>query len=101
MTELEKWKNLAKVENGRMLEPFNGVSPNYGIIKQKVRGCGGPRMAEMERSKPAQRLLRLAEQGFSLAEASRITSMSVEEVIAKSNRYQIKFKGSNEGYGQG
>tara|TARA_R110001592_G_scaffold109686_4_gene305612 strand:+ start:195 stop:371 length:177 start_codon:yes stop_codon:yes gene_type:complete len=58
-------------------------------------------MAEIERSKPAQHLLRLAEQGFSLAEASRITSIPVEEVIAKSNRYQIKFKGSNEGYGQG
>ena len=88
-------------ENKNMIALCGGRSLNYGIIEQKVRGCGGPRMAEIERSKPAQRLLRLAEQGFSLAEASRITSIPVDEVIAKSNRYQIKFKGSNEGYGQG
>ena len=82
-----------------MIALCGGRSLNYGVTKQIVRGCGQPRTSEIERSKPAKRLLRLAEQGFSLAEASRITNIPVEEVIAKSNRYQIKFKGSNAGYG--
>ncbi len=99
MTELEKMKALALIENKQMIAKCGGRSLNYGIVQEHVRSNGKPRMSEIERSKPAQRLLRLAEQGFSLAEASRITSISVEEVIAKSNRYQIKFKGSNQGYG--
>ena len=100
MTELEKMKALASIENKHMIVSCGGRSLNYGVVQEHIRSSGKPRMSEIERSKPAQRLLRLAEQGFSLADASRITSMSVEEVIAKSNRYQIKFKEGEKGYGQ-
>ena len=99
MTELEKMKALALIENKQMIAKCGGRSLNYGIVQEHLKSSGKPRMLDIGRSKPAQDLLRLAEQGFSLAEASRITSISVEEVIAKSNRYQIKFKGSNQGYG--
>jgi len=93
--------NTAKIENKHLLTLHGGRTPNYGLALQPLRGGGTPRLSEIGRSGPAQRLLKLAEQGFSLAEAARITSMSVEEVISKSNRYQIKFNGSDQGYGQG
>ena len=99
MTPLEQMKALANIENKHLLDLRGGRTPNYGLPLQPARGSGGPRLSEIERSNPAKRLLNLAEQGFSLADASRITNMPVEEVISKSNRYQIKFKGSDEGYG--
>jgi len=100
LTELEKMKAQAKIESKRMLKEYHGGrSPNYGKLEQNLRGRGEPRISEIERSGPAKRLLRLAQQGFSLAEAARITSMSVEDVIRRSKRYQIQFKGRDQGYG--
>ena len=93
MTELEQWKQLAKAENKRMIEHCGGRSLNYGVPQEHTKGSGAPRMSEIKTSKPARVLLRLAEQGFSLAEAARITGSPVETVISRARRYQIKFKG--------
>ncbi len=99
MTGLDKMKALALIENKEMIAKCGGRSLNYGIVQEHQKSSGKPRMSDIGRSKPAQDLLRLAEQGFSLAEAARITRTPVEEVISKSNRYQITFEGSSEGYG--
>ena len=95
MTPEERRQSMldhAKIENKHLLTLHGGRTPNYGIPLQPLRGGGGPRTSEIKRSKPAQALLRLAEQGFSLAEAARITNQQVEDVLSKAHRYQIKFK---------
>ena len=92
--------DTAQIENKHLRAMHGGRTPNYGIVpdNQKLRG-GGPRTSEIKRSKPAQNLLRLAQQGFSLADAARITNRRVEDVLNTAHRYQIKFKGSNQGHG--
>jgi len=96
-TLLDKWKELAKIENQRMLEAqWGGRSPNYGVTSSG-NGSGKPRMADIKRSKPAQELLRLSEQGYSLAEAARFTATPVEDIIRRSRRFQIQFKGGYSG----
>lgn len=97
MTALEKMKALALIENKRMIEHCGGRSLNYGVVQEHVRGSGKPRMSEIERSNPAKQILRLSEQGFSAAEIARITGMSVEVIISRARRYQIKFKENQDG----
>lgn len=93
-TLLDKWKELAKIENQRMLETqWGGRAPNYGVSQGNSSGL--PRMSEINRSKPAQELLRLSQQGYSVAEAARFTATPVEAVMQRCARYQIKFKDSN------
>ncbi len=94
MTALEKMKALALIENKRMIEYCGGRSLKYGAVQEHARSSGKPRMSEIERSRPAKTLLRLSEQGFTVAEASRITGTPVEDVIRRARRYQLKFKGS-------
>ena len=94
MTALEKMKALALIENKRMIEHCGGRSHNYGAVQEHSRSSGAPRMSEIRRSRPAKTLLRLSEQGFTIAEASRITGTPVEDVIRRARRYQLKFKGS-------
>lgn len=95
-TLLDKWKELAKIENQRMLETqWGGRAPNYGIAAGPGNTSGLPRMSEINRSKPAQELLRLSQQGYSVAEAARFTATPVETVMQRCARYQIKFKDSN------
>ena len=96
MTQLEKMKATAKVENKRMIEHCGGRSHNFGKVEQRIRGSGKPRMSELNRSKPAQELHRLSLQGFTVAEASRITGTPVEDVIRRARRYQLKFAGSDD-----
>ena len=97
MTALEQWKQLAKAENKRMIDYCGGRSLNYGIAQEHTKGSGKPRMSEIERSKPATAILRLAEQGFSIAETARITGSPVEIIISRARRYQIKFKEIQDG----
>jgi len=92
LTALEQWKQLAKAENKRMIEYCGGRSLNYGIPQEHTKGSGAPRMSEIERSNPAKAILRLAQQGFSIAETARITGSPVEIIISRARRYQIKFK---------
>jgi len=54
-------------------------------------------MSEIERSRPAKAILRLAQQGFSIAETARITGSPVEMIISRARRYQIKFKENQDG----
>lgn len=91
MTPLEQMKALAKIENKRLLSLHGGRTPNFGIYDQRVK-CGGPRMSEIARSKPAQRMLRLAEQGYTAADVCRIMALPREKVRRTAARYQIKFK---------
>ena len=94
-TLLDKWKELAKIENMRMLETqWGGRAPNYGVAPGPGNSTGLPRMSEISRSKPAKELLRLAQQGYSIAEAARFTATPVETVMQRCARYQIKFKDS-------
>jgi hypothetical protein len=97
LTALEKMKALALIENKRMIEYCGGRSLNYGIVQEHARGSGKPRMSEIERSNPAKQILRLSEQGFSAAEIARITGMSVEVILRRCRRYQIKFKENKSG----
>ena len=97
MTVLEQWKQLAKAENKRMIEYCGGRSLNYGIPQEHTKGSGKPRMSEIERSNPAKAILRLAQQGFSIAETARITGSPVEIIISRARRYQIKFKENQDG----
>ena len=97
MTALEKMKALALIENKRMIEYCGGRSLNYGIPQEHTKGSGKPRMSEIERSRPAKAILRLAEQGFSIAETARITGSPVEIIISRARRYQIKFKENQDG----
>ena len=92
MTALEKMKALALIENKRMIEYCGGRSLNYGAVQEHARGSGKPRMSEIARSNPAKAILRLAQQGFSIAETARITGSPVEIIISRARRYQIKFK---------
>ena len=32
MDLLAQWKTLAKIENARMMEPYEGQKPNFGIV---------------------------------------------------------------------
>ena len=91
MTALEQWKTLAKIENARMLEPYEGQKPNYGIVKNKVKG-GGPRLSEINRSLAAQKLLELSKKGYTLKEAASKTDDPIERIVARARRYQITFK---------
>lgn len=97
MTALEKMKALALIENKRMIEYCGGRSLNYGIPQEHTKGSGKPRMSEIERSRPAKAILRLAQQGFSIAETARITGSPVELIISRARRYQIKFKENQDG----
>ncbi len=97
MTALEKMKALALIENKRMIDYCGGRSLNYGIPQEHTKGSGKPRMSEIERSRPAKAILRLAEQGFSIAETARITGSPVEVIISRARRYQIKFKENQDG----
>jgi len=97
LTALEKMKALALIENKRMIEYCGGRSLNYGAVQEHARGSGKPRMSEIERSNPAKQILRLSEQGFSAAEIARITGMSVEVILRRCRRYQIKFKERRNG----
>jgi transcriptional regulator with GAF, ATPase, and Fis domain len=97
LTALEQWKQLAKAENKRMIDYCGGRSLNYGIPQEHTKGSGKPRMSEIERSRPAKVILRLAEQGFSIAETARITGSPVELIISRARRYQIKFKENQDG----
>ena len=97
MTVLEQWKKLAKAENKRMIDYCGGRSLNYGIPQEHTKGSGKPRMSEIERSNPAKAILRLAQQGFSIAETARITGSPVEIIISRARRYQIKFKEDQDG----
>jgi transcriptional regulator with GAF, ATPase, and Fis domain len=97
LTVLEQWKQLAKAENKRMIEYCGGRSLNYGIPQEHTKGSGKPRMSEIERSNPAKAILRLAQQGFSVAETARITGSPVEIIISRARRYQIKFKEDQDG----
>lgn len=97
MTALEKMKALALIENKRMIDYCGGRSLNYGIPQEHTKGSGKPRMSEIERSRPAKAILRLAEQGFSIAETARITGSPVEIIISRARRYQIKFKENQHG----
>ena len=97
MTALELWKQLAKAENKRMIDYCGGRSLNYGIPQEHTKGSGKPRMPEIERSRPAKAILRLAQQGFSIAETARITGSPVEMIISRARRYQIKFKENQDG----
>ena len=97
MTVLEQWKELAKAENKRMIDYCGGRSLNYGIPQEHTKGSGKPRMSEIERSRPAKAILRLAQQGFSIAETARITGSPVEIIISRARRYQIKFKENQDG----
>ena len=97
MTVLEQWKQVAKAENKRMIEYCGGRSLNYGIPQEHTKGSGKPRMSEIERSNPAKAILRLAQQGFSVAETARITGSPVEIIISRARRYQIKFKEDQDG----
>ena len=97
MTALEKMKALALIENKRMIEYCGGRSLNYGIPQEHTKGSGKPRMSEIERSRPAKAILRLAEQGFSIAETARVTGSPVEIIISRARRYQIKFKENQDG----
>jgi transcriptional regulator with GAF, ATPase, and Fis domain len=97
LTALEKMKALALIENKRMIEYCGGRSLNYGIPQEHTKGSGKPRMSEIERSRPAKAILRLAQQGFSIAETARITGSPVELIISRARRYQIKFKENQDG----
>jgi transcriptional regulator with GAF, ATPase, and Fis domain len=97
LTALEQWKQLAKAENKRMIDYCGGRSLNYGIPQEHTKGSGKPRMSEIERSRPAKAILRLAQQGFSIAETARITGSPVEMIISRARRYQIKFKENQDG----
>jgi len=90
-------KALALIENKRMIEYCGGRSLNYGIPQEHTKGSGKPRMSEIERSRPAKAILRLAQQGFSIAETARITGSPVELIISRARRYQIKFKENQDG----
>ena len=95
MTALEQWKTLAKIENAKMLEPYEGQKPNYGIVKNKVKG-GGPRLSEINRSLAAQKLLELSQKGYTLEEVLAETDDPIERVVGRARRYQIMFKGLEE-----
>ena len=88
MDSLDRWKTLAKIENARMLEPYEGQNPNYGIVKQKVNG-GGPRMSEIKRSSPAKKLLELSQKGYTLKQAAEEINEPEEIVMQRARRYQI------------
>ena len=91
MDLLAQWKTLAKIENARMMEPYEGQKPNFGIVKNKVKG-GGPRLAEINRSLAAQKLLELSQKGYTLEEVLAETDDPIEKVVGRARRYQIAFK---------
>ena len=95
MTVLEQWKTLAKIENAKMLEPYEGRPPNYGIVKNKIKG-GGPRLSEINRSLAAQKLLEMSQKGYTLEEVLAETNDPIEKVLGRARRYQITFKGQEE-----
>jgi hypothetical protein len=95
MDLLDRWKTLAKIENARMLEPYEGQKPNYGIVKHKIKN-GGPRLSEINRSLAAQKLLELSQKGYTLEEVLAETNDPIEKVIGRARRYQITFKGQEE-----
>ena len=88
---IAKWKTLAKIENAKMLETYEGQKPNYGIVKNKVKG-GGPRLSEINRSLAAQKLLELSEKGYTLEEAVAEINDPIETIMGRARRYQIPFK---------
>tara|TARA_R110002110_G_scaffold16346_1_gene71084 strand:- start:455 stop:739 length:285 start_codon:yes stop_codon:yes gene_type:complete len=91
MDLLAQWKTLAKIENARMMEPYEGQKPNFGIVKNKVNK-GGPRLSEINRSKAAQKLLELSQKGYTLEAAINETNDPIETVVGRARRYQIAFK---------
>ena len=91
LTVMARWKTLAKIENAKMLETYEGQKPNYGIVKNKVKG-GGPRLSEINRSQPAQKLLELSEKGYTLEEAVAEINDPIETIMGRARRYQIPFK---------
>jgi len=91
MDLLAQWKTLAKIENARMMEPYEGQKPNFGIVKNKVNK-GGPRLAEINRSLAAQKLLELSQKGYTLEEVLAETDDPIETVVGRARRYQIAFK---------
>ena len=95
LTVMARWKTLAKIENAKMLEPYEGQKPNYGIVKHKVKG-GGPRLSEINRSLAAQKLLELSQKGYTLEEVLAETDDPIERVVGRARRYQIMFKGLEE-----
>tara|TARA_R110000803_G_scaffold133124_1_gene200363 strand:+ start:923 stop:1207 length:285 start_codon:yes stop_codon:yes gene_type:complete len=91
MDLLAQWKTLAKIENARMMEPYEGQKPNFGIVKNKVNK-GRPRLAEINRSLAAQKLLELSQKGYTLEEVLAETDDPIETVVGRARRYQIAFK---------
>ena len=89
---MAKWKTLAKIENAKMLEAYGGQKPNYGVIKNTIKGSGGPRLSEINRSQPAQKLLELSEKGYTLEEAVAEINDPIEKIVGRARRYQIPFK---------
>ena len=93
---MARWKTLAKIENAKMLEAYGGQKPNYGVIKNNIRGSGGPRLSEINRSLAAQKLLELSKKGYTLEEVLAETDDPIERVVGRARRYQIMFKGLEE-----
>ena len=91
LTVMARWKTLAKIENAKMLETYEGQKPNYGIVKNKVKG-GGPRLSEINRSLAAQKLLELSKKGYTLEEAVAEINDPIETIMGRARRYQIPFK---------
>jgi len=89
MDLLDHWKTLAKIENARMLEPYEGQKPNYGIVRNKLKSGGGPRMSEIKRSSPAKKLLELSQKGYTLKQAAEEINEPEEIVMRRARRYQI------------
>lgn len=94
MTELtpsERWANVlacAEAENKAMLGKADIQAPNH-----KGNSHGGPIMSEIKRNKSASEILRLSQQGFSIAEVARFTATPVETVLWRARKYRIKFRG--------
>lgn len=110
MTEVEReqrWasvKACAAAENAAMKNnadnrrtSYGGLADQFGIVNFTGRPKGGPIMSGIRRSKPAQELLRLAEQGFTVPEASRITASPEDLVRQRAERYRIPFRGGCKG----
>lgn len=95
MTPLEQMKATAKIENAAMIRNNNGRSSNFGVKIPNQNG-GRPRLSDIKRSKGAQELLHLSQQGLTQEHAARTLGLSRAQTRRKARRYQITFSGDDE-----
>ena len=92
-TMLDRWKELAVLENARMLEMNGNPSAYLNITKRRP---SGPRMYDINQSKVAKQLLQVARAGGSMRQAAQECELTLPQVRVKAARYNIIFEADDD-----